>query len=675
MDEWDQLLDFVQKMKGGQNSSSIPPVIKPVPQSDLSNMTPDELNSAFENYHNLRKQISSGQKIGSPTGQQNFPLENLPPSPELQSPSVINSKATDNLLESFGFPNSSQQTSGANPGTLVGEPFTPETTGPGVPIGKSFNPDAGLPTLRNSGLPVAKTIPEMTPEISGLPAVQQMGAVAPQLTSFQRLMNGLGAGAINSTGAGLGTDSWKKELSDPNSTITKMHEKRGDLDKIRNLFGVKAPISNEISKSSVDKNTISEDDEIPDDEVTKLGKQINGEDSKSDGKAFGPYADNQRYLDALNNGQDLPLDDEEESDPSAVAGLFGRSPERTGGGTTTKTNGPGETGELGKMSLDQIMDYVNKRNPASIDLDKLRQDIKDQQRNQLFQKAFEQLGAGLSGAIGHGVTAPAGPGIEQDKLNQEQNQNLMKNGLSEYEQQQNRNTKQFDMLARLKELEEKTNQTNLLRQSLNDQKQAGLDLKHSDAQDKAYSDMRKAVETFRGNTAVQQAATGTLNAKKALDILKQYPDPNKMPPDMIKLFTSEIGKIAQSGSPTEHTLKSITPPGLGMSASTLISKITNAPNGAEQGKYIKQYSQYLDNILNTSNDTVNEYKANIAKGFFPRIKPEHQEEFMNDYPDSIPYIKFGKGKIDELMKTHPGIDTNIAKKMLMDRYMEKQQNE
>lgn len=171
-----------------------------------------------------------------------------------------------------------------------------------------------------------------------------------------------------------------------------------------------------------------------------------------------------------------------------------------------------------------------------------------------------------------------------------------------------------------------------------DQNQNKIDTKATDNQNKANTGLHKDINTYRGNQAAQQAATGVLNAKRALDVLNQYPDPNKMPPEMVKMFTSEIAKIATGGSPTEATMHEIQPGGGGMTAAQMVSKITNAPTPALQGAYIKQYSKYLNNIMNTSNDALSAYKADIAKGYFDRVSPEQKEEFLSDHPDIAGYI-------------------------------------
>lgn len=151
-------------------------------------------------------------------------------------------------------------------------------------------------------------------------------------------------------------------------------------------------------------------------------------------------------------------------------------------------------------------------------------------------------------------------------------------------------------------------------------------------QDKAYQDARNDSEKFRGNTAVQQASEGIVNAKKALDILKNYPNPNDMPPQMVNTLTMEMAKIAGGGAAHEGAMHALVPNGSGMTFADLIQKISNAPHGAQQGAIIKDNARYLNSLLDTNQEAVDQYRANINKAHWRKMSDEQKAEYLQDYP-------------------------------------------
>jgi len=166
-----------------------------------------------------------------------------------------------------------------------------------------------------------------------------------------------------------------------------------------------------------------------------------------------------------------------------------------------------------------------------------------------------------------------------------------------------------------------------------------LDKKTSDEQDKYYQTLRKDSETFRGNQAAQTAAQGVLAGRRALDVLKQVKDPNDLNPQQIANFTAELSKIASGGTATEGAMNHMLPNGSGMTFASLIQKISNQPTAAKQGAMILQNKKYLEDMMDTSQDSLDQHRAMISRGVWRKLSPEQQDEYLQDYPGAAKYLR------------------------------------
>lgn len=165
---------------------------------------------------------------------------------------------------------------------------------------------------------------------------------------------------------------------------------------------------------------------------------------------------------------------------------------------------------------------------------------------------------------------------------------------------------------------------------MQEQRQAMLDYKTSTQSDKAYSDMRKSMETFRGNQAAQQASRDVLSADKALTMV-QNKDPNTLTVQDLRVLMGEISKIATGGVPTEHGTQDLMPNNLQMKYAEIENFLTSNPTNAEAGAYIQRNMKYLQDMRSVAHQTLSDYRSNIAKGFKNRVRPEDYDEAINDY--------------------------------------------
>lgn len=157
---------------------------------------------------------------------------------------------------------------------------------------------------------------------------------------------------------------------------------------------------------------------------------------------------------------------------------------------------------------------------------------------------------------------------------------------------------------------------------------AGQDKKDQSA-DKNYTSLRKDLETFRGNQAAQQAATSVLSADKALAMVKNR-DPNTLTTQDLSLLAEEMGKIASGGVPSEHGVQALLPNNLSTKVAEMQNFLSSKPTDANAAAYIQHNLQYLNEMKNVAQNSLDTYKLNILKGYKNRVKPDDYKEALSD---------------------------------------------
>jgi hypothetical protein len=161
-------------------------------------------------------------------------------------------------------------------------------------------------------------------------------------------------------------------------------------------------------------------------------------------------------------------------------------------------------------------------------------------------------------------------------------------------------------------------------------KQAARDSKTDVNQDKAYTSMRKDLESFKGNGVAKQAAMDVYSASKALTLVNGK-DPDTLTTQDLANLTSEISKIATGGVPTEHGVTVLMPNNLQTKFAEMKNFLESKPTDANAGAYIQHNMAYLKDMTGEANKVVNNYRSNIAKGYRNRVKPDDYAEAQTDY--------------------------------------------
>lgn len=185
-----------------------------------------------------------------------------------------------------------------------------------------------------------------------------------------------------------------------------------------------------------------------------------------------------------------------------------------------------------------------------------------------------------------------------------------------------------DVLFKPLELDEKIQSAKATRETANATRQAAQDAKHTAEQDKAYTTLRKDLETFRGNQSVQQAALAVQNADKALLLTQAQPTAQNL-----SLLADEMGKIATGGVPGEHGTQALMPSNLYTKVAEIKAWITGHPNAsaADVTEYLNNNREYINQVKAVAQKALGSYRANIAKGYRHRVAPDDYQEAMDDY--------------------------------------------
>lgn len=185
-----------------------------------------------------------------------------------------------------------------------------------------------------------------------------------------------------------------------------------------------------------------------------------------------------------------------------------------------------------------------------------------------------------------------------------------------------------DVVFKPLELDEKIKEAQANHQMLRQDRIDKAQTKATDAQSKVYTTMRKDMESFRGNQAMQQAALAVLNSDKALALVQSTPTPQNL-----NLLADEMGKIATGGVPGEHGTQALLPNNLYTKVAEIKSWVTGHPNAssADVSEYLQNNKDYINQVKSIAAKGLHDYRTNIAKGYKARVSPDQYQEASDDY--------------------------------------------
>ncbi len=192
-----------------------------------------------------------------------------------------------------------------------------------------------------------------------------------------------------------------------------------------------------------------------------------------------------------------------------------------------------------------------------------------------------------------------------------------------------------DSVLKPLELDEKIQERKEGRADTASERSDKAESKTSAEQAKAYTTMRKDLESFRGNKMAAQAAMDTLSADKAVQLVGNK-DPNTLTLQDLSLLSGEMSKIATGGVPTEHGIQALMPSNLQTKLAEMQNFVSSKPTDAEAGDYIRKNMAYLREMRAVAQRAVSSYRQNIAKGYKNRVSADDYQEAVADYDLGTP---------------------------------------
>lgn len=164
---------------------------------------------------------------------------------------------------------------------------------------------------------------------------------------------------------------------------------------------------------------------------------------------------------------------------------------------------------------------------------------------------------------------------------------------------------------------------------------AGLEAKTGKEQRDASVKAENDLNSTRGKQALMIAQRNLMAVKNAQKMFEEFPDPNKWTPSQVALFNTEMAKIASGGAPTEGMMHELSNPTAASGMAGLISKISNVPVGAQQGKFIELNKKYLDGLSNVSQQTIKDNMGNVIKSYEDKLGPEKYKDLLYRHSDML----------------------------------------
>lgn len=174
------------------------------------------------------------------------------------------------------------------------------------------------------------------------------------------------------------------------------------------------------------------------------------------------------------------------------------------------------------------------------------------------------------------------------------------------------------------------------------------------AQSEAMSKVIDKIEATKSRGSVKNAWDAERLVQNAQSILDAYPDLNKMPQQQVALFVDELGKIARGGSATEGSQHALMPTSGTSAFQNALSKLGNAPKGADLGDFLKEYGHYLQDLKSNARSTIGQsikshvlaHKSKLSSSDMADLK-DNYGEYLNPQvsppraPESAPLAPSG----------------------------------
>lgn len=153
----------------------------------------------------------------------------------------------------------------------------------------------------------------------------------------------------------------------------------------------------------------------------------------------------------------------------------------------------------------------------------------------------------------------------------------------------------------------------------------------TDKQVQSQQKLSQALNTFRGDTAAQQANVGLLNSDKAMQLINSTPDLNNLNEQQYALLRAEVAKIATGGAATQASQHDLQAQTLESKAAKFWQSVSGEPTGAQLGDFIKQNKDYLQHLNDVNHKYIDDKRENILHDYKGQVQDDTYNDFYKRY--------------------------------------------
>lgn len=208
------------------------------------------------------------------------------------------------------------------------------------------------------------------------------------------------------------------------------------------------------------------------------------------------------------------------------------------------------------------------------------------------------------------------------------------------------------------------------------------DKQHQQQQQQA-NKMDQQAEQLRGNPAIQQDIRTLQRVQNAMSIIKQYPDPNQIPPNVINILNTDLATIASGGVPGEGLIHEVATPTVQSRIGSGLQQLLNRPTGANAAAFVKQNEGIFNTLAGDAQKRLEDRYQRIGNTLGHSVSPEDRENYRRTYLPNHTYDKNNdliptkqqapapmasdprdQAAIKTIMQNNPGISIQDAAKAL-----------
>lgn len=367
-------------------------------------------------------------------------------------------------------------------------------------------------------------------------------------------------------------------------------------------------------------------------------------------KPMGPFSDVSKYMPSMDLGKNFdqppaPEEKEEESDPSAIAGLFAKHLQDRSPSSAPASDGfTNNTVENLKKVQDQANDTKHqdqtfrnlnlfatslaggkaaalKANNEPFDDEDKMADEKVQQFKDLTAKEGDDANSKVSKQTSNFAAEMLDKAGFDPKLVQGMSYNEIEKNFPQI-------TKMLDVKVATDARKDVAEQNALNRAAMLEGKKAD---KTTDAQNKALLQTVQLLESARGNPAAAQAEKDLYAADKAKSLATLYGNPNKLSPQMVQLLSTEVAKIASGGTPSMHELEGLNPQTLQSRFAGIWQKVANHPTAANAAEFVKQYEDYAGALTKDAQKVIKEKYGRVIESRKTPLGDDNYKSLQDQY--------------------------------------------